>query len=72
MATNGKIVLGILGAVAAGVVLGLLMAPEKGSEIRNRIKKTTGNWVDNLGQLFKGSHDGVRSSKEEYTGEMTP
>ena len=57
MTTRGKIALGILGAAAAGVVIGLLIAPEKGSEVRKRIKRTTGTWVDNVGHLFKkGKH----------------
>ncbi len=58
MTTSGKIALGILGAAAAGVVIGLLIAPEKGSEVRKRIKNTTGTWVDNVGHLFKkGKHE---------------
>jgi gas vesicle protein len=57
MTTRGKIALGILGAAAAGVVIGLLIAPDKGSEVRKRIKRTTGTWVDNVGQLLKkGKH----------------
>jgi len=52
MTTRGKIALGILGAAAAGVLIGLLIAPEKGSEVRKRIKRTTGTWVDNVGHLF--------------------
>jgi len=59
MTTRGKIALGILGAAAAGVVIGLLIAPEKGSETRKRIKRTTGTWVDNVGHLF----DKVRKEK---------
>ena len=38
MTTNTKIILGIVGAAAAGAVIGLLLAPEKGSELRERIK----------------------------------
>jgi gas vesicle protein len=57
MTTRGKIALGVLGAAAAGVVIGLLIAPEKGSEVRKRIKHTTGTWADNVGHLFKkGRH----------------
>ena len=53
MSNKSKIALGILGAAAAGVVIGLLLAPEKGSEMRKRIKKTAGGWADNLGHLFQ-------------------
>ena len=58
MTTGTKVVLGILGAAAAGVVIGMLLAPEKGSEMRQRIKKSAGDWVDNLSNLFvKGKEE---------------
>ena len=33
MTTKSKIVLGIVGAAAAGVVVGLLLAPERGADM---------------------------------------
>ena len=60
MTTNSKIALGIIGALAAGVAIGLLVAPEKGSELRSRLKKNAGKWSDQLSHLF--SHD-----KEDMT-----
>jgi len=53
MTTGTKVVLGILGAAAAGVAIGMLIAPEKGSEMRARIKKSAGDWVDSLSNLFE-------------------
>jgi len=52
MTTTAKVVLGILGAAAAGVVIGMLVAPERGTEMRNRIKRTAGEWADSLSHLF--------------------
>lgn len=58
MTTGTKVFLGILGAAAAGVAIGMLIAPEKGSEMRERIKKSAGEWVDNLSNLFaKGKEE---------------
>ena len=58
MTTGTKVVLGILGAAAAGVAIGMLIAPEKGSEMRTRIKKSAGDLVDNLSNLFvKGKEE---------------
>ena len=58
MTTGTKVFLGILGAAAAGVAIGMLIAPEKGSEMRARIKKSAGDWVDNLSNLFvKGKEE---------------
>ena len=52
MTTKSKIVLGLVGAAAAGVLVGLLLAPEKGADIRRNIGKRTGDWADHLTDLF--------------------
>lgn len=65
MTTQSKVVLGILSAAAAGVVIGLLIAPEKGSEMRKRIKKTAGEWADNLSNLFVKTQEELEELKEK-------
>ncbi|TCJ17829.1 YtxH domain-containing protein [Flaviaesturariibacter flavus] len=52
MTAKTKMILGLAGAAAAGVVVGLLLAPEKGSDLRGRIGKTAGDWTDSLTDLF--------------------
>jgi gas vesicle protein len=46
--SNSKVLLGILGAAAAGVVIGMLIAPEKGEDLRKNIKKTADDWMDEI------------------------
>ncbi|HYC38942.1 MAG TPA: YtxH domain-containing protein [Chitinophagaceae bacterium] len=65
MTSTTKLILGIVGAAAAGVVIGMLLAPDKGSETRRRIGRTAGQWVDNLTHLF---HDGKQVT-DELVGE---
>ena len=69
MTTKMKVALGILGAVAAGVAIGILIAPEKGTDTRKKLKKTAGDWADNLSNLFvrakEHAEDGVESVKEK-------
>ena len=65
MTTTAKVTLGILGAAAAGIVIGLLIAPEKGSEMRKRIKKTAGGWVDNLSHLFQDGKEMIEEGREK-------
>jgi gas vesicle protein len=67
MTTKSKIILGIVGAAAAGVVVGLLLAPEKGTDMRKTIKRTAGDWADHLTDLFanaKGEIENLRGKGE--------
>ncbi|HVF98191.1 MAG TPA: YtxH domain-containing protein [Flavisolibacter sp.] len=59
MSARSKLVLGLVGAAAAGVVIGLLLAPDSGSATRQRIKDTTGDWTSHLGDLFSSAKDEV-------------
>jgi gas vesicle protein len=43
-----KMIVGILGAAAAGVIIGMLTAPEKGEDIRKNIKRTADDWIDEI------------------------
>ena len=63
--STSKLALGICGALAAGVVIGLLLAPEKGSDMRKRLKKTAGEWVDHLGNVFTHVEDDVEEVKQK-------
>ena len=45
MTTKSKVILGLAGAAAAGVLVGLLLAPDKGTEVRKKISQTAGDWL---------------------------
>jgi gas vesicle protein len=72
MTSNSKIALGIIGALAAGVVIGLLVAPEKGSELRSRLKKNAGKWSDQLSHLFSRTNDLATETKEKVNRAKEP
>lgn len=60
MSAKTKLVLGLIGAAAAGVVVGLLLAPDSGEATRRRLKNTATDWSGHLTDLFS-------SAKEEAT-----
>ena len=65
MSTGTKVFIGILGAAAAGVAIGMLLAPEKGSDTRKRIAKTTGDWADQLSNTFNKTRDQYNDLKDK-------
>ncbi|MFA7081247.1 MAG: YtxH domain-containing protein [Bacteroidales bacterium] len=56
---TGKIVLGALAGLAAGAVLGILFAPEKGSTTRKNIRRKGEDSVDAIKDKFSEFVDNV-------------
>jgi hypothetical protein len=61
MSARTKFILGLVGAAATGVVIGLLLAPEAGSDTRRRITDTAGDWTNSLGDILSDAKDGIGS-----------
>lgn len=57
--TNRKIIAGILTGVAAGAVLGILFAPNKGSKTRKKITAKGNSLADSLKDKFTEFVDNV-------------
>lgn len=51
MENSSKIILGMLAAAAAGVAIGMLVAPEKGSDLRKKITDKAGDLASKVGDL---------------------
>ena len=62
MTRGTKIILGLLAAAAAGAAIGLLVAPEKGSELRKRIKNKAGELVDDVSELLALGKEKVKEA----------
>jgi gas vesicle protein len=61
---TGKAFLGVLAGVAAGALLGILLAPEKGSRTRRRILDKSGEYADDLKSKFEDFYSFVTGKLE--------
>ncbi|QBQ42719.1 YtxH domain-containing protein [Sphingobacterium psychroaquaticum] len=64
MNENGKIVTALLAGVAVGAVLGLLFAPEKGSETRDKINDSLADLGDAIKERAEEQLDQINELKE--------
>ena len=70
--SKSKVLAGLLVGAAAGAVLGLLLAPEKGSDTRKKISDKKNKFGEDLKNKFgevketiKGKYDSIRSDANE-------
>jgi gas vesicle protein len=69
MNSTGKVVLAIIGAAAVGAIIGMLVAPEKGSDLRKKISDTTGDWSSQLSQLLASGKAQLENLKQSASSE---
>jgi gas vesicle protein len=61
---SGKLFLGLLAGVAAGALLGVLFAPDKGTTTRKKITKKSEDYVDSLKEKFNEFLDTIGEKVE--------
>ena len=59
MKNSGNVLIGIVAAAAAGVVIGMIVAPQKGKNLRKDINKSAADVAKKLGDL-------LAKGKEKY------
>lgn len=65
MKDSGKIVTALLAGLAAGAVLGVLFAPEKGSETRDKINDSLGDLADAIKERAEEQFDQLNDFKDK-------
>ncbi|MFT3682453.1 MAG: YtxH domain-containing protein [Ferruginibacter sp.] len=69
--SNTKVVLGIVAGAAAGALLGILFAPDKGSKTRKKIAGKAGDVSDSLKNSFNEFVDELKALGRAEADEMT-
>ena len=62
---TSKAFLGVAAGMAAGAVLGVLMAPDSGSNTRRKISNRSQDVVDEIKSRFNGMMEGFNNHKDE-------
>lgn len=64
MTRNAKVALGLVGAAAAGAILGLLLAPEKGTDLRKRIRSKASDLKDQVNDYVAEGKEKLAEMKD--------
>lgn len=57
MNTTTKVILGLTAAAAAGAALGMLLAPEKGTDLQKKIAEGAKDWFEQFSNLVSTGKD---------------
>lgn len=69
--SSGKVLLGLVAGVAAGALLGILFAPEKGTVTRKKMSKRAEEYADGLKEKFNEFVDDISDKFGEVTEEIS-
>lgn len=70
MNTGSKILIGITAAALAGVGIGMLIAPNSGSESRKKLKKNTNDVANRLLQIVRSNGESFKDAAEEVADDV--
>jgi gas vesicle protein len=65
MNTSGKILAAVAAGIAAGAILGILFAPDKGSETRRKLNEQGKKFADDVKDKFSKGKDKFKDFKED-------
>lgn len=66
---SSKVLLAILGGVAVGAAIGILFAPDKGSETRKKVSDAAKDFTDKASQKVKEGMKAASGFRSKVNGE---
>ncbi|MGY4383292.1 gas vesicle protein [Pedobacter sp. UYP24] len=70
MNDNSKVLIGLLAGLAAGAALGLLFAPEKGSETRDKLSQSLKDLGDSIKDMAADEINNLSSLKDKVVSSV--
>ena len=70
MNDNSKVLIGLLAGLAAGAALGLLFAPDKGTETRDRLSQSLKDLGDTIKDRAADEINNLSNLKEKVVGSV--
>lgn len=67
MKNNNNLVAAVIAGIAAGAVLGVLFAPNKGTETRKKIKDQGKKFAEGIKDRLQKEKEKMTSFKEDFT-----
>ena len=71
MNSTSKTILAVMGAAAVGAIIGMLVAPEKGRDLRRKFTDATGDWTSQLSDLLAQGKEQLNNLKNKATSEAS-
>lgn len=64
---KGKVIFSLIAGATAGIVAGLLLAPETGDDARSNLRKSAAKWGDDISKLVKDTLAKVQGTSTEHS-----
>ena len=64
---KGKVIFSLIAGATAGIVAGLLLAPETGDDTRSNLRKSVSKWSDGLSKRLKDTLAKVQGADAGHT-----
>lgn len=70
MKTSTKFIIGLTIAAAAGAAIGMLLAPEKGSELQKKLKEEAEDFLSQFGSILQTGKSALAQVKDTAVDEI--